>query len=199
MRFTPLMAGLALALAGQARAEAPAPLPDYLFNLAVFEVATDREVKVPYGEFGKVVRLPGEIHERVGAMRADTTMVSRMNVRRLAAHLSHEQHAVIVTNVTAKAGDVPRAPCGLGMNIELDFAGAALKAGDTSRIGLRTYEIGEGSEAPEPGETLFARGKAPALQGVAEFATVEGDTLVVEVVRRNPDGVYQGCIAIVTP
>lgn len=173
--------------------------PDYLFNLAVFEVADADDAAVPYADFGKVVRLPGEIHRKDNGMRVDTTMVSRMNVKRFAGHLTGAKHAVLVTNVTAKAGDVPRAPCGLGMNIELDFAEAALKSGDTTRLKLRTYAIAEGTESPKAGDTLFASGRDAVEQGVAEFPTVEGETLVVEVVRLNSEGVYLGCIAIVTP
>lgn len=189
----------AAGLSFNALAQTAPPAPDYLFNVAVFEVASDREIQVPYADFGKVVKLPGEIHVSSGRLRVDSTMVSRMDVGAFAGHLVRERNAVIVVNAAAKAGDTPRAPCSLGMNLELDFAGAALKAGDTSRIRVRTYEIGEGSENPEPGETLFARGKAAVEQGEAVFPTVEGETLVVEVVRRSADGVYQGCIAIITP
>jgi hypothetical protein len=193
---------LAVVLAVSPAALAAEPADDeplFLFNVAVFEY-NGKKSAVPWKEFGQPVALSTEVHKKTASGSIDTAAVRKLDIRKVAKHLSASNGATVVANVPARPGDVVRAPCGFGTNVELDFARAAAKAGPQSTLLVKVLEID--ADVPEGAEfvgALSGAGSNAVDQASVTFPTVEGDTLVVEVNRQKKAKDPRGCIILVTP
>lgn len=199
MRRLPLIAFLSFSVAAYAQAPAPEE-QDYLFNLAVFEYNVKSSVTVPWKDFGEPLSHKDEVHKKTAQGTIDTSSVHQLKVVNAANYLRSKSAAKLVTNVTIKAGDVIRVPCGAGTNLELDFSAAATKPGNQSTLLLRIFQMK--TQLPPGTEYVgaMAGAKAAAVEEVyAEFPTVEGDTFVIEVARSMPAKERKGCVVLVSP
>lgn len=170
----------------------------FLYNVAVFEFNGPRP-QVPWKDFGQPQPLADQIHKKTAQGAIDTHAVRRLDVARVAKHLL-ANGAGLVANVPARPGDVVRAPCGFGTNVEIDFAQAAVIAGPPSTLLVKVLEID--SDVPEGAEfvgALSGAGSTPVDQTTVKFPTVERDTFVIEVSREQKGKQPRGCFVFVTP
>jgi hypothetical protein len=173
--------------------------PLFLYNVAIFEYNGKRPT-LSWKEFGQPQPLPNEVHKKTATGSVDTRSVRKLDIRGVAKQLRSEGGTTLVANVPARTGDVVRAPCGVGTNIEINFAEAALVAGPPSTLLVNVLEID--SDVPEGAEfigALSGAGSKPVDQTTVRFATIEGDTYVIEVNRQQKGKEPRGCIAFVTP
>lgn len=172
----------------------------FLYNVAVFEYNGKKVASVPWKDFGQPQALSDEVHKKTATGSVDTRAVRKLDVLKVAKYLHASNGASLVANVPARPGDVVRAPCGFGTNVELDFAQAALIAGPPSILLVKVLEID--SDAPDGAEfigALSGAGSKPVDQTTVKFPTIEGDTFVVEVSRQQKSKDPRGCVVLVTP
>jgi hypothetical protein len=172
----------------------------FLYNVAVFEYNGKHVTSVPWKDFGQPQTLADEVHKKTATGSVDTLAVRKLDVLRVAKYLHTASGASLVANVPARPGDVVRAPCGFGTNVEVDFAQAAVIAGPPSTLLVKVLEID--SDVPDGAEfigALSGAGSKPVDQTTVKFPTIEGDTFVVEVNRRQKTKDPRGCIVFVTP
>jgi len=172
----------------------------YLYNVAVFEYNGPKGVRIQWTDFGQPIAIKDEVHKKSAAGTVDTRSVRNLQIREVAKYLRSSSGASLVANVQARPGDVIRAPCGFGTNVELDFAGAALKSGDPSSLLVKVLEIK--TDAPAGAEFVGAMtgaGGSAVDQATVKFPTVDGDTFVVEVARSQTSKDLRGCVVLVTP
>jgi hypothetical protein len=172
----------------------------FLYNVAVFEYNGKMEAAVPWKDFGQPQTLSDEVHKKTATGSVDTRAVRRLDILKVAKYLHASNGASLVANVPARPGDVVRAPCGFGTNVEVDFAQAAIIAGPKSTLLVKVLEID--SDAPDGVEfvgALSGAGSKPVEQTAVKFPTIEGDTFVVEVNRQKKSKEPRGCVVLVTP
>ena len=172
----------------------------FLYNVAVFEYNGKSTAGVPWKDFGQPQTLSDEVHKKTATGSVDTRAVRKLDILKVAKYLHTSNGASLVANVPARPGDVVRAPCGFGTNVELDFAQAALIAGPPSTLLVKVLEID--TDAPDGAEfigALSGAGSKPVDQTTVKFPTIEGDTFVVEVNRQQKAKDPRGCVVLVTP
>jgi len=173
----------------------------FLYNVAVFEYnGAKKGVMVPWKQFGEPIRLQEEVHKKSAGGTVDTRSVRKLKVVDVANYLRTTHGASVVANVPARPGDLIRAPCGVGTNIELDFSGAAPNAGKPSSLIVKVLELSR--DAPEGAEFLGAltgAGGSVVDQATANFPTIEADTFIIEVARTQQPRESHGCVVLVTP
>lgn len=180
-------------------AERPEDETLFLYNVAVFEYNGKRPT-VPWKEFGQPQTLAEEVRKKTATGSVDTHSVRKLDIRGAAKHLLTSSGATLVANVPARPGDVVRAPCGFGTNVEVDFAQAAVIAGPATTLLVKVLEID--SDVPDGAEfvgALSGAGSRPVDQTKVKFPTIEGDTVVIEVSRQQKGKDPRGCIVLVTP
>lgn len=181
-------------------AETPEDEVVFLYNVAVFEYNGRRVTGVPWQDFGQPRSLAEAVHKKTATGSVDTSTVRKLDVLKVAKYLHTSNGASLVANVPARPGDVVRAPCGFGTNVEVDFAEAAIIAGPQSTLLVKVLEID--SDVPDGVEfigALSGAGSKPVDQTTVKFPTIEGDTFVVEVNRQKKTKDPRGCIVLVTP
>jgi hypothetical protein len=200
----PLVFAALLAASAPSHAAQAGPNPDdelFLYNVAVFEYnGAKKGVAVPWKQFGEPIPLSEEVHKKTAAGTVDTRSVRQLKILDVAKYLRSTNGASLVANVPARPGDLIRAPCGLGTNLELDFSGAAPQAGKPSSLLVKVLELSR--ETPQGTEfigALTGAGGAVVDQTTGKFPTVEGDTFVVEVSRTRQPREAHGCVVLVTP
>ncbi len=198
---------LLLLLALSAHAFAATPVPPapgdsdelYLYNVAVFEFNGRKGMQIPWKEFGELVALNEAVRKKTADGTVETRAVRNLQIRDLAKHMQ-STGANLVANVPARPGDVIRAPCGFGTNVEVDFGGAALKPGNPSSLVVKVLEIN--TDVPAGAEFVGAMtgagGKA-VDQATVKFPTIEGDTFIVEIARSQKSKDVRGCVVLVAP
>jgi hypothetical protein len=199
MRALVLALLVAFSTAGLAK-EAAEEEVVFLYNVAVFEYNGKMEAAVPWKDFGQPQTLSDEVHKKTATGSVDTRAVRRLDILKVAKYLHASNGASLVANVPARPGDVVRAPCGFGTNVEVDFAQAAVIAGPKSTLLVKVLEID--SDAPDGVEfvgALSGAGSKPVEQTAVKFPTIEGDTFVVEVNRQKKSKEPRGCVVLVTP
>jgi hypothetical protein len=199
MRALVLALLVAFSTAGLAKAAAEEEVV-FLYNVAVFEYNGKMEAAVPWKDFGQPQTLSDEVHKKTATGSVDTRAVRRLDILKVAKYLHASNGASLVANVPARPGDVVRAPCGFGTNVEVDFAQAAVIAGPKSTLLVKVLEID--SDAPDGVEfvgALSGAGSKPVEQTAVKFPTIEGDTFVVEVNRQKKSKEPRGCVVLVTP
>lgn len=172
----------------------------FLYNVAVFEYNGKSVAGMPWKDFGQPQTLSDEVHKKTATGSVDTRAVRKLDILKVAKYLHASNGASLVANVPARPGDVVRAPCGFGTNVELDFAQAALSAGPLSTLLVKVLEIDSG--VPDGAEfvgALSGAGSKPVDQTSVKFPTIEGDTFVVEVNRQQKSRDPRGCVVLVTP
>jgi hypothetical protein len=172
----------------------------FLYNVAVFEYNGKSAAGVPWKDFGQPQTLSDEVHKKTATGSVDTRAVRKLDILKVAKYLHTSNGASLVANVPARPGDVVRAPCGFGTNVELDFAQAAPIAGPPSTLLVKVLEID--TDAPDGAEfigALSGAGSKPVDQTTVKFPTIEGDTFVVEVNRQQKAKDPRGCVVLVTP
>jgi hypothetical protein len=172
----------------------------FLYNVAVFEYNGRQIASVPWKDFGQPQALADAVHKKTATGSVDTSAVRKLDVLRVAKYLHTSNGASLVANVPARPGDVVRAPCGFGTNVEVDFAQAAVIAGPQSTLLVKVLEID--ADVPDGAEfigALSGAGSKPVDQTTVKFPTIEGDTFVVEVNRQQKAKDPRGCIVLVTP
>lgn len=178
-------------------AERPEDETLFLYNVAVFEYNGKRP-SLSWKELGQPQTLAEEVHKKTATGSVDTHSVRKLDIRSTAKHLLTSSGATLVANVPARPGDVVRAPCGFGTNVEVDFAQASVIAGPPSTLLVKVLEI----DAPEGVEfigALSGAGSRPVDETKVKFPTIEGDTVVIEVSRQQKGKDPRGCIVLVTP
>jgi hypothetical protein len=197
------VSALALLLACSSFAVAAEPPSEdeslFLYNVAVFEF-NGKRATVPWKDFGQPQTLAEEVRKKTATGSVDTRSVRNLDVLRVAKHLHTSNGASLVANVPARPGDVVRAPCGFGTNVEVDFAQASVIAGPPSTLLVKVLEID--SDVPEGAEfigALSGAGSKPVDETKVKFPTIEGDTFVIEVNRQQKGKDPRGCIVLVTP
>jgi hypothetical protein len=196
-----LALALLLACSGVAVAAEPPPEDEvlFLYNVAIFEF-NGKRAGVPWKDFGQPQTLAEAVHKKTATGSVDTRAVRKLDIRGVAKYLHTSSGATLVANVPARPGDVVRAPCGFGTNVEVDFAQAAVIAGPASTLLVKVLEID--ADVPDGVEfigALSGAGSKPVDQTAVKFPTVEGDTFVVEVNRQKKAKDPRGCIVLVTP
>jgi hypothetical protein len=202
MRPAILVILLALAAAAHAEQAVPKPADDlFLYNVAVFEYnGAKKGMIVSWKQFGDPIPIAEEVHKKSAAGSVDTLSVRKLKVREVANYLRTTYGASLVANVPARPGDLIRAPCGFGTNVELDFTGAAPQAGIPSTLLVKVLEISQGeADGPEFIGALTGAGGTTVDQTTGKFPTVEGDTFVVAVSRARQLRESHGCVVLVTP
>ena len=172
----------------------------FLYNVAIFEYNGKSVAGMPWKDFGQPQTLSDEVHKKTATGSVDTRAVRKLDILKVAKYLHASNGASLVANVPARPGDVVRAPCGFGTNVELDFAQAALSAGPPSTLLVKVLEIDSG--VPDGAEfvgALSGAGSKPVDQTSVKFPTIEGDTFVVEVNRQQKSRDPRGCVVLVTP
>lgn len=172
----------------------------FLYNVAVFEYNGKTVAGVPWKDFGQPQTLAEEVHKKTANGSVDTRTVRKLDVLKVAKYLQSSNGASLVANVPARPGDVVRAPCGFGTNVEVDFAQAAVLAGPPSTLLVKILEID--ADVPDGAEfigALSGAGSKPVDQTAVKFPTIEGDTFVVEVNRQQKSKDPRGCVVLVTP
>jgi hypothetical protein len=172
----------------------------FLYNVAVFEYNGKITAGVPWKDFGQPQTLADEVHKKTANGSVDTRAVRKLDVLKVAKYLHSSNGASLVANVPARPGDVVRAPCGFGTNVEVDFAQAAVLAGPPSTLLVKILEID--ADVPDGAEfigALSGAGSKPVDQTAVKFPTIEGDTFVVEVNRQQKSKDARGCVVLVTP
>jgi hypothetical protein len=191
---------LLLAVSGFAcAAERPEDESVFLYNVAVFEF-NGKPPAVPWKDLGQSQPLAEAVHKKTAKGSIDTHSVRKLDIRGTAKHLQTSGGATLVANVPARPGDVVRAPCGFGTNVEVDFAKAAVIAGPPTTLLVKVLEID--SDVPDGAEfigALSGAGSKPVDETKVKFPTIEGDTFVIEVNRQQKGKDPRGCIVLVTP
>jgi hypothetical protein len=199
MRYLALALLFAFSIVGLAR-EPSDDDPLFLYNVAVLEFNGKPGGSVPWKDFGQPLTVSDEVHKKSANGSVDTRAVRKLDILKVAKHLRASNGASVVANVPARPGDVVRAPCGFGTNVELDFAEAALGAGGQSTLLVKVLEID--SDVPEGAEfvgALSGAGGRSVDQATVKFPTVEGDTIVIEINRQKKAKDPRGCFVLVTP
>jgi len=172
----------------------------YLYNVAVFEFNHPKGTQIPWKDFGEPLVLKEAVSKKSPEGTVQTRSVRNLKIRDLAQHMS-ANGASLVANVPARPGDLVRAPCGFGTNVEVDFGGAALKPGNPSSLVVKVLEIK--TEVPAGAEFVGAMtgsGGAPVDQVTVRFPTIEGDTFIVEVSRTQAKSKeFRGCLVLIAP
>jgi hypothetical protein len=199
MRALALALLFAFSTAGLAK-EAAEEEVVFLYNVAIFEYNGKKVAGVPWKDFGQPQALSDEVHKKTATGSVDTSAVRKLDVLKVAKYLHASNGASLVANVPARPGDVVRAPCGFGTNVEVDFAQAAVIPGPPSTLLVKVLEID--ADVPDGAEfigALSGAGSKPVDQTTVKFPTIEGDTLVVEVNRQQKTKDPRGCVVLVTP
>jgi hypothetical protein len=181
-------------------AETPEDEVVFLYNVAIFEFNGKRVTEVPWKDFGQPQSLAEEVHKKTATGTLDTRAVRKLDILRVAKYLHASNGASLVANVPARPGDVVRAPCGFGTNVEVDFAQASVIAGPPTTLLVKVLEIDP--DVPDGAEfigALSGAGSKPVDQTRVRFPTIEGDTFVVELNRQQKAKDPRGCIVLVTP
>jgi len=194
------LALLLLAASGLAgAAERPEDETLFLYNVAVFEF-NGKPPAVPWKDLGQPQSLAEAVHKKTAKGSIDTHAVRKLDIRGTAKHLQTSGGATLVANVPARPGDVVRAPCGFGTNVEVDFAQAAVIAGPPTALLVKVLEID--ADVPDGAEfvgALSGAGSRPVDQATVKFPTIEGDTIVIQVNRQQKGKDPRGCFVFVTP
>lgn len=191
-----LFAACSLAWAAGVHARDGASLPaDHGYKLAVLEYSAPRKVSIPWRSFGQVLTPTAPVSS--GSM-VSMTSISGLKLFQLVSYLKEQGSVSVVANTSTKPGDSVRAPCGQGVNI--DFALSRGEGGPGSgTVRVRTFETGGDASAMGGQEKTPAVDRRPVDDVSTPVVSAVGDTLAFEMSKKNGEGDYQGCVALMSP